>query len=159
MAWYALVGLYLMDSGRTPNQIATGHQARKLAQTWRKDILRLDMRDLNPRIDDGRWRLDTADKIVAHIGRQIAVDGFKCQVFEEAIRLWALQPQNDTIVTAVLEKADWTQSSFVRSPEWMAMDRILTMEDGEEKHRLLEQAQREAPRVYAACLDHVWCGV
>ena len=159
MAWYTLVGLYFMESGRTPNQIVTGYQGRKLAEVWRKDILRLDMRDRNSHINDGRWRLDNADQMVVSIGRQIAEDGFKCQIFEEGVRLWASHPQNDIIVASVLERADWTQSNSVCSAEWMVMDKILTMENGEEKNRLLEQAQREAPRVYSACLDQVWCGV
>ena len=159
MAWYTLVGLYFMESGRRPNQVANGNRARKLAEYWRRNLLRLDMRDLNPSMDDGRWRLDSADRVVAYIGSQIAQDQFKRQVFEEGIRAWACQPKNDKMVAAVLEKADWTQSNFVRSPEWIIMDNILKMEDGEEKESLLRQAERDAPRVYAACLDHVWCGV
>ena len=110
-----------------------GNRARELSKGWRQDYYGLDKRDSDPSISDSGWRLTSNDQLVVDIGQQIAVDGFKRQVFEEAIREWASKAQNDAVVSELLEKAFWTKSNFNATEEFAVVDKILQMEEGGER--------------------------
>ena len=59
-AWLELVGLYFVTSNYSPERVFGPRQASQLANLWRVDVRREDIREKNPLVNDGYWRVETA---------------------------------------------------------------------------------------------------
>ncbi len=122
---------------------------------WRLDPLKLDALELDsnhPVVD--RWVFPTGDK--GFEAFFAAVDKFPRETFEMTVRWWAAcAPQR---VEPVLNKSGWTNDMNTFSPPWQEMKKILLMDNGVDKKRILRYCRRYWPRYLQECLDDIFCG-
>ena len=145
-AWELLIGLYLLYSGRTPLQIL-GHAYHR-AHRW------LDRVELEPGFEGGQWKVPSHPGFNALLGR-LAGEGK--EALETAARTW--QRQQPGRVADVLRRAGWLPLPE-EVKEWGTIDKILQMQEGEEKERLVALTKKDSPRFFEACRQTYFsCGV
>lgn len=102
------------------------------------------------------WRAPVQGTTEAGILDQVEKDGFKRQIFEEAIRRWADSQANEKEVSQVLQKACWTKELWTDA--WEVMRKLKMMDEGPVKESMLARAKAESPRYYQRCMDDESCG-
>ena len=151
--WEAIARLYLQE--RLSPAAFDSSAAPALAGTWVADLRRVDQLNKDPNLELGQWRAPALP--------QYLCDGLRerTDVVELGILLWAQQRPES--VTFVANKAGWYKDcgpAPLPSADTDKMNEILTMEDGDERNKLLAQAQEESPLFYEACFANVlFCGV
>ena len=122
---------------------------------WRLDPLKLDALELDsnyPAVD--RWVFPTGD--IGFESFFAAVDQLPREIFEKTVREWAIhEPQR---VEPVLNKSGWTNDRDIFPPAWQEMKKILLMDNGVDKRKILRYCRRYWPRFLRECLDDIFCG-
>lgn len=77
---------------------------------------------------------------------------------EEGISRWARDQSNFAAMGNILRAAFWTDE-WEWTEDWLVMDGILKMPEGDEKKEKMEVAQKESPLFFAACLEDPLCGM
>ena len=155
VAFEAFVGLYFQESGRLPYDVGKQQSPQLCCQGWLRNPRVLDILTNGGTV--GKWEV-SADDLFLIFGKEIAHNLF---AFEAAILRWAINDDKTGghNVVRVLRKAGFIpMMEMPYTSEWMIMDSIFKMAEGEEKERKIRMAQKESPLLFQYCLKDIWCG-
>ena len=154
-AFETYIGIYFQESGRLPYDVGKQQSAQLCCQGWLRNPRVLDILANGGTV--GQWEA-SADPLFWMFGKEIA----RHLVTFEAVILWWAMIDDKTgglNVARVLRKAGFIPvMEMPYCSEWVVMDSIFKMVEGEEKERKIATAKKESPLLFQYCLKDLWCG-
>ena len=117
-AFQLLVGLYFKEASCLPHTIGNvlGRYG-PLGELWWRDSCNMDRLEHDPTFAHDVWKEEMADQCVKETARDIGTDPRTLAVFHEALRSWAQDRANDTLIRETLTKANLTQRMLSSNEE------------------------------------------
>ena len=158
VGFMTLAGLYFQQSGRSPYDVGK-QKVYAMTLPWERNLIRVDQLEKDPNFPVGKWSMPYGDARFMEVVAAIH-NGDHELALEAAICEWAIGVEF-TAMMNLLSVAGWERvGSMRRTSEWKVADKILKMEEGEKKEKLMAQARAESPRFFQYCEEDVSnCGV